>query len=79
MSIKNIFNSEVRRKESKEIHAKLKVINDSNSPKLSKLQTKNVSRESFLFAVSLIRQIRIINNLSTSNQMTIASFKKILS
>ena len=72
-------------KNSEKIHVKLQFINGSNFVKLSKRRTKNVSRGSFLFAVSLFWQIQKCSNfVKLSKRMHIrphdfASFEWILS
>ena len=51
--VKICFIREFQESKSKEIYAKRQFMNGSNFVKLSKRRTKNVSRGSFLFAVSL--------------------------
>ena len=51
-----------KREKSNDNHAKLQFMNGSNFVKLSKRRTKNVSRGSFLFAVSLFWQIQKCSN-----------------
>ena len=68
-----------KREKSKKIRAKLQFIDGSNFVKLSKRRTKNVSRESLWFVVSLIWQIQKCSNfVKLSKQMHMGSREKIL-
>ena len=75
----------IKEKKTKDNHAKLQFMNGSNFVKLSKRRTKNVSRGSFLFAVSLFWQIQKCSNfVKLSKRMHIrphdkSSFEWILS